>query len=93
MKVEGVDGIMAAYNSALQTAALSGPTLFGNVVNRAAEIASQSLMYNRSKYYVLLIITVSVWNETAVENFQPLINVNLGYDVAFLSGWSSDRDS
>ncbi|CAO2832691.1 unnamed protein product [Amaranthus hypochondriacus] len=63
-EVEGVEGIMAAYNSALQTIALSGPTLFGNVVHRAAEIASQSLMYNRSKYYVLLIITDGVLTDT-----------------------------
>ena len=49
---------MAAYASALHNVSLSGPTLFGQVVNRAAEIAGNSLFHNNNKYYVLLIITV-----------------------------------
>ena len=50
---------MAAYASALHNVALAGPTLFGPVINMAAEIAGQSLTHNdRSKYFVLLIITV-----------------------------------
>lgn len=49
---------MAAYANALRNVALSGPTLFGQVVNRAAEIAARSLSSNNNKYYVLLIITV-----------------------------------
>ncbi|KAF3965043.1 hypothetical protein CMV_010736 [Castanea mollissima] len=57
-KVEGVEGIMAAYSSALHNVALAGPTLFGQVINKAAQIASQSISYN--KYFVLLIITDGV---------------------------------
>ena len=49
---------MAAYGSALHNFTLSGPTLFGQVISKAAEIAGQSLSYNRNKYFVLLIITV-----------------------------------
>lgn len=59
-QVEGVEGIMAAYASALQNVTLSGPTLFSQVINRAADLAGQSLSYNSSKYFVLLIITVLV---------------------------------
>ncbi|KAK4337742.1 hypothetical protein RND71_042229 [Anisodus tanguticus] len=59
-EVEGVGGIMASYASALQNFTLSGPTLFGHVVNKAAEIAAESLKYNQSKYFVLLIITDGV---------------------------------
>ncbi|XP_056166186.1 protein BONZAI 3-like isoform X1 [Syzygium oleosum] len=59
-EVEGVEGIMAAYAGALHNVALAGPTLFGPVINRAAQIAGQSLSYNQSKYYVLLIITDGV---------------------------------
>ncbi|KAK1581808.1 hypothetical protein Q3G72_009168 [Acer saccharum] len=60
-EVEGVDGIMAAYASALHNVALAGPTLFGPVINMAAEISGQSLTHNdRSKYFVLLIITDGV---------------------------------
>lgn len=51
---------MAAYASALHSFSLSGPTLFGQVINRAAEIAGQSLSYNHNKYFVLLIITVHI---------------------------------
>ena len=58
LQVEGVQGIMAAYASALNQVALSGPTLFGPVINKAAEIAGQSLSCNSRKYFVLLIITV-----------------------------------
>ncbi|KAH7571987.1 hypothetical protein JRO89_XS04G0180500 [Xanthoceras sorbifolium] len=59
-EVEGIDGIMAAYASALHNVALAGPTLFGPVINMAAEIAGQSFSHDRSKYFVLLIITDGV---------------------------------
>ena len=49
---------MAAYSSALHNVALAGPTLFGQVINKAAQIAGQSISYNSNKYFVLLIITV-----------------------------------
>ncbi|KAL8489846.1 hypothetical protein ACS0TY_025650 [Phlomoides rotata] len=38
-EVEGVEGFMAAYLSALHNIDLSGPTLFGQVINKAADIA------------------------------------------------------
>ncbi|KAB5529364.1 hypothetical protein DKX38_019445 [Salix brachista] len=59
-EVEGVEGIMAAYASALHNISLSGPTLFGPVINTAAQIAGHSLSNNNSKYFVLLIITDGV---------------------------------
>ncbi|KAF6176595.1 hypothetical protein GIB67_034457 [Kingdonia uniflora] len=59
-EVEGVSGIMSAYSNALRSVALAGPTLFGQVINKAANIASESLSYNSSKYFVLLIITDGV---------------------------------
>ncbi|CAL5380948.1 unnamed protein product [Camellia sinensis] len=49
--VEGVEGIMAAYASALRNVALAGPTLFGQVINTAAEIAGRSLSQDSSKYF------------------------------------------
>ncbi|KAJ9682159.1 hypothetical protein PVL29_018174 [Vitis rotundifolia] len=60
VEVEGVQGIMAAYASALNHVALAGPTLFGQVINNAAKIAGQSLSYSSCKYFVLLIITDGV---------------------------------
>ncbi|XP_071709843.1 protein BONZAI 3-like isoform X2 [Rutidosis leptorrhynchoides] len=59
-EVEGVHGIMTAYQTALHSVTLHGPTLFGPVINQAAEIAAQSLSSNCSKYFVLLIITDGV---------------------------------
>ncbi|KAF3622661.1 Protein BONZAI 3 [Capsicum annuum] len=59
-EVECVGGIMDAYSSALKNFTLFGPTLFGHVVNKASEIAVESLKYNHSKYFVLLIITDGV---------------------------------
>ncbi|XP_042514739.1 protein BONZAI 3-like isoform X3 [Macadamia integrifolia] len=59
-EVEGVEGIMSVYANTLRNVVLAGPTLFGQVINKAAQIASQSLSYNQSKYFVLLIITDGV---------------------------------
>ncbi|KAI8543545.1 hypothetical protein RHMOL_Rhmol08G0227000 [Rhododendron molle] len=38
-----VEGIMAAYASALHNVTLAGPTLFGQVINTAADIAGHSI--------------------------------------------------
>ncbi|XP_027931702.1 protein BONZAI 3-like [Vigna unguiculata] len=69
-EVAGVEGIMNAYGSALRSVTLSGPTLFGPVINMAAQIAGQSLTsHNHTMYYVLLIITDGV-----VTDLQETIN-------------------
>ncbi|RDY04527.1 Protein BONZAI 3, partial [Mucuna pruriens] len=69
-EVVGVEGIMDAYASALRNVSLSGPTLFGPVINMAAQMAVQSLTsHNNTKYYVLLIITDGV-----VTDLQETIN-------------------
>ncbi|KAJ7945613.1 Protein BONZAI like [Quillaja saponaria] len=59
-EVEGIQGIMMAYTSALLNVSLAGPTLFGHVISNAALIASQSLANGGRKYFVLLIITDGV---------------------------------
>ncbi|KAG5223646.1 COPINE family protein [Salix suchowensis] len=59
-EVDGVQGIMIAYTSALYNVSLAGPTLFGPVISNAALIASQSLANGGRKYFVLLIITDGV---------------------------------
>lgn len=59
-EVEGIQGIMMAYTSALLNVSLAGPTLFGPVISNAALIASQSLANGGRKYFVLLIITDGV---------------------------------
>ncbi|MED6159590.1 Protein BONZAI 3 [Stylosanthes scabra] len=69
-EVVGVDGIMDAYATALHNVTLSGPTLFGPVINTAAQMAAKSLeSHNSTKYYVLLIITDGV-----VTDLQETIN-------------------
>ncbi|KAK4273514.1 hypothetical protein QN277_021897 [Acacia crassicarpa] len=68
-EVEGVEGIMAAYARALHSVTLAGPTLFGPVINMAAQIAAHSLSHDVSKYYILLIITDGV-----VTDLQETIN-------------------
>ncbi|KAL2587605.1 hypothetical protein AAZV13_13G121650 [Glycine max] len=59
-RVEGIQGIMMAYTSALLNVSLAGPTLFGPVISTAALIASQSVANGGRKYFVLLIITDGV---------------------------------
>ncbi|KAL5717147.1 Protein BONZAI 2 [Ranunculus cassubicifolius] len=59
-EVEGIQGILHAYASAIPNVSLAGPTLFGPVINSASIIASQALANNQQKYFVLLIITDGV---------------------------------
>ncbi|KAK3135745.1 hypothetical protein QOZ80_5BG0422880 [Eleusine coracana subsp. coracana] len=59
-EVVGVAGIMSAYTTTLYSVSLAGPTMFGPVINKAAEIASHSLQYGNNRYFVLLIITDGV---------------------------------
>ncbi|KAG6646091.1 protein BONZAI 3-like isoform X2 [Carya illinoinensis] len=72
VKVKGVEGIMSAYASALHNVTLAGPTLFGQVIKIAAQIASQSVSYNSKKYFVLLIITVGrfLWSRLFWKSYQ-----------------------
>uniref|UniRef100_A0A7N0V471 Copine C-terminal domain-containing protein n=1 Tax=Kalanchoe fedtschenkoi TaxID=63787 RepID=A0A7N0V471_KALFE len=64
-EVVGVDGILNAYASAIYNVSLAGPTLFGQVINKAAEIAGYSLSRYERKYFVLLIITDGVLTDLA----------------------------
>ncbi|MBA0727835.1 hypothetical protein Golax_000787, partial [Gossypium laxum] len=59
-EVEGVQGIMSAYASALHNVTLAGPTLFSHVISMAAQMASQANSNGITKYFVLLIITDGV---------------------------------
>ncbi|TVU29933.1 hypothetical protein EJB05_21529, partial [Eragrostis curvula] len=68
-EVDGIQGIMSAYISALRNVSLAGPTLFGQLISTATTIASQSLAGNQQKYFVLLILTDGV-----VTDFQETID-------------------
>ncbi|TYI46681.1 hypothetical protein E1A91_D13G121400v1 [Gossypium mustelinum] len=59
-EVEGVQGIMSAYASALHNVTLAGPTLFSHVISMAAQMASQANSNCITKYFVLLIMTDGV---------------------------------
>lgn len=60
LQVDGIQGIMSAYISALRNVSLAGPTLFGQLISTAMAIASQSLAGNQQKYFILLIVTVCI---------------------------------
>ncbi|KAK4596139.1 hypothetical protein RGQ29_014264 [Quercus rubra] len=70
-EVEGIEGIMAAYSSALHNVALAGPTLFGQVINKVAQIASQShliqqqqlLLMRQSNSHQLVTNFVKLWTD------------------------------
>lgn len=74
-EVEGVEGIMGAYATALHNVSLAGPTLFGQVINKAAEIAAHSLFANINKYFVLLIITDGVLTDLQ-ETMEALVRAS-----------------
>ncbi|KAI3837872.1 hypothetical protein MKW92_000116 [Papaver armeniacum] len=56
-EVAGVDGILSAYSRALQRITLGNHAAFGEVITKAAEVASQSML---DTYSVLVIITAGV---------------------------------
>lgn len=57
-EVAGVQGILNTYYRSLQLIQLSGPTIFSQIINRAADIARGARQTQDSqKYHVLLIIT------------------------------------
>ncbi|GJN21166.1 hypothetical protein PR202_gb08620 [Eleusine coracana subsp. coracana] len=68
-EVDGIQGIMSAYVSALRNVSLAGPTLLGQLISTATTIASQSLAGNQQKYFILLILTDGV-----VTDFQETID-------------------
>ncbi|XP_026453853.1 uncharacterized protein LOC113355251 [Papaver somniferum] len=80
----GANGTMSAYSSALQSYALNGPTSFGKVMNRAAQIAAGSSLHSQTKYFVLLIITLSqYWKLTTATAYR------VGMDSAYRVGMDS----
>jgi hypothetical protein len=57
-EVAGVQGILNTYYRSLQLIQLSGPTIFSQIINRAADTARQTRQsQNSQKYHVLLMIT------------------------------------
>lgn len=68
-EVVGIEGIMSSYSMALHNLSLAGPTLFGPVINKAAELSAQSSSSYQNKYFILLIITDGV-----VTDIQETIN-------------------
>ncbi|KAG2301162.1 hypothetical protein Bca52824_029813 [Brassica carinata] len=74
-EVDGIQGILTSYTSALFNVSLAGPTLFGHVINSAAMIASQSLAQGSRRYYVLLIITDGVITDLQ-ETKDALVNAS-----------------
>jgi hypothetical protein len=49
----GIEGILNAYNNAVQTVTLSGPTIFSQVLQTATALATSGL--DGSQYYTLLV--------------------------------------
>lgn len=62
-EVRGLDGVLRAYFGALQCVALSGPTLFAELIETTAAIAMSSRP-DEQKYVVLLIVTDGTINDT-----------------------------
>eukprot|EP00753_Platysulcus_tardus_P012741 PLAT3532.3.p1 GENE.PLAT3532.3~~PLAT3532.3.p1 ORF type:complete len:575 (-),score=322.82 PLAT3532.3:1822-3546(-) len=61
-EVDGVPGILEAYNGSLEWVSLSGPTLFAPIITQAVMFA-RTAVADASKYFVLLILTDGVIND------------------------------
>jgi len=59
-EVRGVEGILSAYVSSMQSVRLHGPTCFAPIINAAASCAAQSRAEGSKKYIVMLILTDGV---------------------------------
>jgi hypothetical protein len=60
--VQGLQGILGAYQHALRQVELSGPTLFSHVIRYASQLAVTSYQESRT-YTILLIVTDGVIND------------------------------
>ena len=57
-EVDGLDGVVAAYKSALQNVNLYGPTNFAPVLEMVCDMAEHAkVTQENQKYFILLIIT------------------------------------
>ncbi|KAJ4458967.1 putative Nicotinic receptor-associated protein 1 [Paratrimastix pyriformis] len=64
-EVVGVPGMLQAYDQAIRTVQLYGPTNFAEVIRKASEYAAQYQTQQQQKYFVLLIITDGAITDTA----------------------------
>uniref|UniRef100_R7W6T0 C2 domain-containing protein n=1 Tax=Aegilops tauschii TaxID=37682 RepID=R7W6T0_AEGTA len=91
-EVVGVEGIMSAYSSTLYSVSLAGPTLFGPVISKAAEIASHSVQYGNNKYFVLLIITDGVITDQQETKDSIILDADFGKRLESSTGRVATRD-
>jgi len=74
VEVHGADGILKAYSDGLANVQLSGPTLFGPLLQQAVAISqSYNCSQEMQKYAVLMILTDGAINDMA-DTIQTLIN-------------------
>lgn len=57
LEVPGIDGVLDAYENAVENVPLSSPSNFAKVIGEAVEEAKASVEAGTHKYFVLLIIT------------------------------------
>lgn len=60
--VQGLSGILGAYQNALMQVQLSGPTLFAPIIRYASQLSVQSFQESRT-YTILLMITDGIIND------------------------------
>ena len=79
-KAQGVQGIMNAYNQAVASVQLSGPTIFSQVLDTAHAIATSGM--DGSQYFVLLILTDG--EITDMDNTRDRIVQMSGFPISIL---------
>ena len=63
-EVDGLEGVIEAYKTAIQTLKLSGPTHFAQVIKMVADMAeSERVSQANQKYFILLLITDGIIND------------------------------
>eukprot|EP00743_Colponemidia_sp_Colp-15_P008945 GILK01009761.1.p1 GENE.GILK01009761.1~~GILK01009761.1.p1 ORF type:complete len:735 (+),score=145.25 GILK01009761.1:27-2231(+) len=62
-EVLGIEGVQQAYQNALSTVSLHGPTVFAPIIHLAAQFASETISQYSQKYFILLMITDGIIND------------------------------
>ncbi|KAL7751810.1 hypothetical protein RI367_002810 [Sorochytrium milnesiophthora] len=92
-EVEGVRGILNAYNLSLDVAQLSGPTYFSPVINQTASLLRQDMQQRAQghvNYHVLLILTDGVITDMK-ETVRSIVQAsNLPLSIVIVGVGSAD---
>ena len=93
-EVDGLEGVQAAYKSALQNVNLYGPTNFAPTLEMVCDMAeSARVTQDNQKYFILLIITDGIINDMQKTIDQVVRGSSLPLSIVIVGVGSDDFES